>query len=105
MNIDEIGPMLLRRQQANPEAARLRHRLTDLSIRLSLMDLAWDMDWFIQSQAAEYLGVHRGQIHRAIRNGKLESNGLTGHRCRVNPASLWVFWLRREQHALAKLGQ
>ncbi len=105
MKISEFGQILLRQQQANPEAARLRHRLAELWVRLIHMDLAREMDWLTQSQAAEYLGVHRAQIHRAIKKGKLETNGLTGHACRVNPASLWAHWFRREQQALARTRQ
>ncbi len=102
MRISEFGQILLRQRQANPEAARLRHRLAELSVRLLHMELVRDMDWLTQSQAADFLGVHRAQIHRAIKKGKLETNGLPGHACRVIPASLWDLGFGREQQALAR---
>ena len=105
MEISEIDQMLLRRQQANPEAARLRQRLTELWHRQTRLEFLRDMDWLTQSQAADLTGVYRGEIHRAIENSKLETNGLTGHECRVKPASLWAFWSRREQRALARIVQ
>lgn len=102
MKITRLGQFLHRWRQENPEAARLRHRIAEISVRLSHADLMRDIDWPTQSQASEYVGLHRAQIHRAIKSGELETNDLTGHACRVNPASLWAFLFRREQLALAR---
>lgn len=45
-----------------------------------------------QTQAAEITGVKRWTINRAVKAGKLRTNGRTGRACRVDPDSLldWV---------------
>ena len=76
-----------RKREANPWAAHLQDKLTRCYIRESYR-LARELDeWPTQAVAARILYLNRAQIVRRIEKGLLESNGMTGRLCRVNPAS------------------
>jgi hypothetical protein len=58
-----------------------------------------DAEWPIQAEAARTIGVNPGQISRAISEGDLDTNGLKGRDCRIDPVSLWQWQKARLQRA------
>jgi hypothetical protein len=56
-----------------------------------------DDDWPNQTEAAERLKIVPQNVGRAIKAGKLRSNGKRGHACRVDPASILEYQREREQ--------
>src|SRR5689334_10232011 len=88
MKMTELKEWLERRDRENPEAARLREVLAKASMELSVL-LACRFDgWFTQAQAAEFLGVTRGTVNRAVKERRFVTNGQPGRGCRIHPESL-----------------
>ena len=80
----------------------LRGEFFEVSAENIMLKAAMDRSWPTQAQAARWVGVHRGQINRAIRSGHLETNAKPGRSCRINPASLWHWRDRREARGRAQ---
>jgi hypothetical protein len=58
--------------------------------------------WLRLSVVAEILNVHKGQISRLVKSGRLLSNGRVGRDCRVRAESVLVFLLERRRRELRK---
>ena len=82
--------------------SRLRDEYFDLHAENLVLRAVMVCDWPTQAEAARSVGVHRGQINRAIRSGHLETNAKPGRSCRINPASLWHWRDRREARGRAQ---
>jgi len=95
--MEELCAAIRQRDEANPEAARLRDRVVQLTMQKSLLLAIQYEGWLTQSMAAELMGVHRGTINRAVKANKLWTNGRTGRRCLINPLSLCGFHAHREE--------
>jgi predicted DNA-binding protein (UPF0251 family) len=103
MKSTQIEQIIEDRKRAIPEAFELRRQNRLLREKVEYLEILRFVDWLTQAQAARVLGVHRGQICRAVKRGKLETNGLTGWLCRINPQSLVKCDDRRETEAQEKL--
>ncbi len=73
---------------AHPEEARLKDEIRKLSGACMILQVTRDCEWLTQAEVAAILGVHRGTIGRAVRSGKLQTNGEDGRLCLVSPRSL-----------------
>jgi hypothetical protein len=81
-------------RDADVVVSRLR---TKLEIRpdKSMDDLIQSSgDWPKQAEVARQLGKRPWEISRLISAGELRTNGETGHRCRVDPASVLKYCAR-----------
>ncbi len=76
--------------------SRLRGEYIELYSENIILKALMVCDWPTQAEAARWVGVHRGQINRAIGSGRLETNAKPGRCCRINPASLWHWRHDRE---------
>jgi len=101
--LSELKELAQKRREANPEAAQLRQRLAKLIVKNEIKKLIQNAAWPTQSEAAKFLDIHRGTICRAIAEGKLETNGLKGRLCQIDPVSLLKFHKEREQRENAKI--
>lgn len=103
VTLHQVCEAYRRRNEANPEAAQWRKRITDLVVENSWLHASLDDGWLTQSQAAVLVGLHRGTINRAIKAGKIVTNGCAGHQCRIHPESLFEFYDQREAKQLQRL--
>lgn len=53
--------------------------------------------WFTQTEAARWTNTHRGTICRAVKRGRLVTNGEPGRECRIDPSSLFGIRRRRKE--------
>ena len=53
--------------------------------------------WFTQAEAARWTKTDRGTICRAVKQGRLVTNGELGRECLIDPSSLFGIRCRREE--------
>lgn len=101
MRISELAEATRPRDGVTTVTAAILRNLIRRSTRCEFLEIMWDANWPTQSEAAELTNVHRGQINRAIKRGKIVTNGQSGRECRVDPASLWKYESEREYRQLS----
>ena len=104
-DILELVEHLKREAEKNPKLTRLRRENYRLTIRNMFMEALLLNCGLTQAQAADLLEEkeHRWRVHRAIKCGKLRTNGLTGRDCRIDPVSLLDYYTGRERSRRNKL--
>ncbi len=77
-------------------------KLRERSVWYEVLKTIFDANWPTQSEAARFVSVHPAQINRAIKRGKIDTNGQSGRECRVEPVSLLKYESEREYRRLSR---
>lgn len=85
----EVVEAIEKERRANPKMARLKDENVHMYLRETYRKVREWLEWPTQAEAARVLDMHRAQVGRWIKEGKLRSNGMTGHQCRVDPVSVF----------------
>ncbi len=98
----ELAEAMYPRDGMRTVPAATLSNLVRRSMRCEVLEIMWDAKWPTQSEAAEFMSVHRAQINRAIKRGKIDTNGQSGRECRVEPVSLLKYESEREYRRLSR---
>lgn len=93
LDLAEYAAERRRWRAAHPEEARLRDENRKLFNLCMIQEIIHYCDWHTQTEAAKIVGVHRGNISRAVCSGKLRTNGEGGRFCLVCPRSLLDYFI------------
>ncbi len=91
--------------KTNPKAARLLIQNIQLEAHVIWLKSFLDFESLTQAQSAEFLGVHRGTISRAIAKGRLDSNGKSGRKCRISGKALLEYYQRQDAASLSQIAR
>ena len=103
MKLSDLVEQLRRKREKNPELARISRENCKLTIQNMVLKTLLLDSGLTQAQAAELLEEGRWGVHRAIKCGRLRTNGLTGRDCRIDPVSLVDYYNGKERSQRNKL--